>query len=331
MAENQSDCICPLMGWDADCPVHPEMPLPKERIPVGTAVTRYADKAMYESEDMPELEDENGFPMPEVTLLAATPDPLGAIGAMCAMYEGRVVRSLSDLGDDDRRRYWQEVNATHLKAPLEAVDLMFLLEGVTRAFTHQLVRQRTAVFAQESMRFAVKHKISARPGPNVVADPAALKVWRKAMERNWDVYNSLITAGVPSEDARGVLPHDTLTRVIWKTNLKNLIEHAGNRLCTQAQFEWRLVMAGVVSAIREYDPPRERDRASMDGTSLTKWQFPFIAMAPIFRPVCFSTGGCPFKASFDRGCTIRERMDSGRSGDVRTEEWLADPRAGWVR
>jgi thymidylate synthase ThyX len=52
-----------------------------------------------------------------------------------------------------------------LKAPLEAIDFHFMVEGVTRAHTHQEVRQRTAVFAQESMRFAVKDKIVARPGP----------------------------------------------------------------------------------------------------------------------------------------------------------------------
>jgi hypothetical protein len=42
-------------------------------------------------------------------------------------------------------------------------------------------------------------------------------------------------------------------------------------------------------------------------------------------------GRCPFQADFDRGCTIRERMDNEQAHLVRTDEWLADPTAGWVR
>lgn len=304
-----------------------------ERVLDGDLV-KYVDKAMYEAEPVGDSDGVGWWSPPSVYLLAATPDPLGAISAMCAMYEGRVVRSLADLSDDDRRRYWEEVGNTHLKAPLEAVDLMFLLEGVSRSFTHQLVRQRTAVYAQESMRFAVKHEIAARPGPLVAGDRTAAAIWEDAMEAAWDRYNALIGAGMPAEEARGVLPHDTLTRVVYKTNLRNLIEHAGNRLCTQAQFEWRLVFGGIVSAIREYSPPRELDRSVMSGgeaVSGTKWQFGVMADSDVFRPVCFAKGSCPFGASFDRGCTIRERVDAGRFDLVDDAEWLTDPTAGWVR
>jgi len=239
------------------------------------------------------------------------------------MYEGRVVRSLTDLSDADRRRYWEEVQKTHLKAPLEAVDLMFLLEGVTRAFTHQLVRQRTAVYAQESLRFAVKEELVARPGPGIAADGAASEAWSAAMEMAWAGYQTLLDMGVPAEDARGVLPHDTLTRVIWKTNLRNLAEHAGNRLCTQAQFEWRTVLAGVVECVRGF--------GWQESGGWCGWQGPVIADSGLFLPVCFGLGCCPFTASFDRGCTIRERVDAGLFGEIDRSEWMLDPTAGWVR
>jgi flavin-dependent thymidylate synthase len=277
----------------------------------GTEVSTYVDKAMYPAEP--------SQGMPTVTLLSATPDPLGAIAAFAFMYKGRVIRDLAELTDEDRLWAWDQANATHLKAPLEAVDLHFMVENVTRAFTHQMVRQRTAVYAQESMRFAVKEDIAARPGPLVGANRGARQVWNAHMKVTWEAYKTLIANGVPAEEARGLLPHDTLTRLNYKTNLRNLVDHLGNRLCTQAQFEWRLVGAQIVQAIAQYEG------------SANEWQFQTIAESNLFRPVCYAVGHCPFQADFDRGCTIRERVDRGAFSEVDAKEWLADPTAGWVR
>ena len=277
----------------------------------GTEVSTYVDKAMYPAE--PAVDQ--GFPT--VTLLSATPDPLGAIAAFAFMYKGRVIRDLAELTDEERLWPWDQANATHLKGPLEAVDLHFMVENVTRAFTHQMVRQRTAVYAQESMRFAVKEDIAARPGPLVAANRGARQVWAAHMKVTWEAYKTLIANGVPAEEARGLLPHDTLTRLNYKTNLRNLVDHLGNRLCTQAQFEWRLVGAQIVQAIAAYEE---------EG-----WQFRTIADSSLFRPVCYAMGHCPFGADFDRGCTIRERVDRGAFDEVDPKEWLADPTAGWVR
>lgn len=283
-----------------------------------TDLSTWIDPAMYGAEGMPEDATER----PRVTLLSATPDPLGALAAACLMYEGVVIRDLAEVTDEQRKHYWAEAFKTHLKAPFEFIDLHFMVEGVTRAFTHQMVRQRTAVYAQESLRFAVKEQISARPGPLTAADAEAGAVWNAGVTMIWEAYKALIALGVPAEEARGLLPHDTLTRLHFKTNLRNLADHLGNRLCTQAQFEWRLVAADLKRAIREY-APRVAPRSG--------WQFQLIAESPIFQPVCFSAGRCPFKASFDRGCTIRGRVDLGEFSRIRPEEWLADPRAGWVK
>lgn len=290
-------------------------------MPHSEELSPYVDKAMYEAAPM-----EDGA-IPSVTLISATPDPLGAIAAACRMYEGKPTYSLGDITDKERKHAWQQVQDTHLKAPLEFVDLHFFIEGVTRAFTHQMVRQRTAVYAQESMRFAVKEDIAARPGPMISSDKQAMAIWQDQMQDTWRRYKFLIGQGMPAEEARGLLPHDTLTRLNYKTNLRNLLEHAGNRLCTQAQFEWRVVFIGIVKAISEYDPmgfatPMEHD---------SQWQWQLIAESQVFKPVCFALGHCPFNADFDRGCTIRGRVEDGQFDQIRPEEYMADPTAGWVR
>lgn len=295
-----------------------------------TALEQWGDKAQYVSEPI----DEEACGGPKVRLLNMTPDPLGAIAAACQMYEGKVVRNLHDVADEQRRYYWDQVGRTHLKAPLEFVQLHFMIEGVDRSFTHQLVRQRTAVYAQESLRFAVKEdwvgSVALPPSLADVGkgDPRRV-VWEASLERAANGYEYLVANGIPAEDARGLLPHAVPTRIHWATNLRGLIEHAGNRLCTQAQFVWRVVFAQVAYEIANYEV-EWRDRI-LEGQ---EWQQHEIASS--FRPVCYELGHCPFTASFDRDCAIRDNVQDYAKRGVPSREWdhillqrvMVDPEAG---
>lgn len=267
-----------------------------------TEIMRYADSSMFEAAPMPK----GGV---QVHLLSMTEDPLGAIAAACLMYEGVPVRDLRDITDAQRQHYAEQVRKTHLKAPLEFVKFHFFIEGVDRAFTHQMVRQRTAVFAQESMRFAVKENFASEASlpPSLAAIPAhhpTRQMWDEHMNSVEATYNYLVANGIPAEDARAMLPHNTTTRLHYSTDLRNLSDHAGNRLCTQAQFVWREVFTKIVDAIRNYS---ERGAELVD--------------LPLFKPVCYQMGHCPFRADFDRGCTIRSRVDAFAKAAVPPAEW----------
>lgn len=282
-------------------------------------IQRYADVAMYAAEEMPFDVNEAG---PKVTLLAMPTDPLGQIAAMSMMYEGKVVRNLADLSDDERRHYFEQIKKTHLKAPFESVQFHFLIEGVTRSFTHQMVRQRTACYAQESLRFAVKEtiddEVALPPSLRGLADDdPRILVWRKAINGVDDAYSALVAAGVPAEDARGLLPHNITTRLHYVTNLRGLLEHGGNRLCTQAQFEWRTVFVRIVEAIRNYEPfVPDWDQHGLESL---KWQYE--TLADMFRPICYLTGKCEFNASFDRACSIRDRVNANASIGRKSDQW----------
>lgn len=306
-------------------------------------VSTWVDQSMYSAEEV----EEGALKAPKVYLLSATPDPLGSVAAMMMMYEGRVVRDLSEITDEERKHYFDECFKTALDTPLEAIDFHFMVEGVTRAHTHQEVRQRTAVFAQESLRFAVKEKIDARPGPIIEGDPKLKEEWEKTVQIIHETYLWLIGHGVPAEEARGLLPHDTLTRMHHKVNLRSLKQELGKRTCTQAQFDWRLWAAGVRRAIHDYNAPTQlppeykvefpegTNKFVVPEDTVRKgeqfWQFKYIANADIFRPICFQTGKCMFRAQMDRGCTIRDRVDKGEFDKIDDREWAMDPRAGWVK
>jgi flavin-dependent thymidylate synthase len=313
----------PWIGFPVtDCPA---CDLPKAP---STEVQRWADEAMFKAEEIDASEG------PKVYLLWMTPDPLGAIAAACKMYKGEVVRDLSTVTDTERLEYFEQVQKTKLKAPFEFVKFHFLIEGVTRAFTHQMVRQRTAAYAQESLRFAVKEDMPVGLPPSLAGttdpgDPSfpdipssnesrMRQIWDETIDCVQSRYDKLIDLGMPAEDARGLLPHNVLTRLHYTTDLRALLDHAGNRLCTQAQFEWRLVFAKIIEAIRATDATDYANVLQCNGINRVYMADKLLSA---FKPVCFQTGKCEFKANFDRHCNIRDRVNMFESQGVPSSEW----------
>lgn len=284
----------------------------------------WADPAMWLAEPMG---DGKSPIRPKVYLLNMTPEPLLTLAAAAELYQGRVVRDRFTVSKETAMRWFLDMSRTKLAAPLEFINFHFLLEGVSRAFTHQLVRQRTAVYVQESMRFAVKEQAAFEVVmPPFIAglseDDPRRKLWHDHVGDMGERYVSMVNAGVPAEDARGILPTNISTRVHYATNLRNLADHAGNRLCTQAQFEWRLVWAEIIKEIR------------VQGIRYGE-QWEIDAICSLFRPVCFQTGRCGFDSSADRTCKIRPRVKEHEFEgeppenwrDIADWEWLADPTA----
>lgn len=150
------------------------------------ALQAWADRAMFSAEGIPF--DPVIGPEADVALLSCNNDPLGAIAAAAMAYEGKFVSSLEEVSDDDRRRYLREMQKTKLKMPLEAVNMMFRVKGVSRGFTHQMVRQRTAAYSQESMRFAVKEDMPVVLPPSIKGVVSEFEVIRNDIMERFPVW-----------------------------------------------------------------------------------------------------------------------------------------------
>lgn len=276
-------------------------------------IARMADVAMYEAE--PDLEG------PRVTLVSMTQNPLREIASAAEMYRGHVVRSPNEISRTKAEEWLADMMRTGTRAPLEYVQFHFFFEGVTRGFTHQLVRQRAgATYVQESTRFAVKRDAVCIMPPSIARlkddDPKRV-LWYEAMYKVFSTYNKLVDAGVPAEDARGMLPTNLATKIHYRTDLRNLMDHAGMRLCSQAQYEWKQVWAGILKAIHDYPFPHDITNA---------WQYD--AIVRLFKPICYHTGKCEFMAATDRSCVIRDRVQAHYARGEGPEKWAdIDPRA----
>jgi thymidylate synthase ThyX len=163
------------------------------------------------------------------------------------------------------------------------------------------------------MRFSVaangQHEVRLPPSlEDLPEDDPKRITWDNVVSRIAWAYKSLIDAGVPAEDARGLLPTNIGTRIHYKTNLRGLAEHAGMRLCSQAQDEWKEVWEGIITALLNWGPVSDR------------WQQ--RAIAALFRPVCFSTGKCEFMAETDRWCRIRDRVQAHAAKGEPSVTWV---------
>lgn len=267
-------------------------------------VMKWADKAMYEAAPV--------ATKPSVVLLDMTPRPLQLIAAVSGIYEGKIVDNPTTVTYEEAMRWYDGALRSKIVAPLEWVNFAFFISGVTRAFTHQLVRERHATFAQESLRFAVKSNAAAeviRPPElyGLPEDHPWVVEWEAVVARIDAGYNGLVNSGFPAESARGLLPTNIGTRVHYRTNLRSLVQHAGMRLCSQAQYEWKEVWSEMLKAILAYGPADDR------------WQQ--HAIVRMFRPVCFATGKCEFMGPADRHCDIRERVEAHHRAGELPEVW----------
>lgn len=131
-----------------------------------------------------------------------------------------------------------EIAKTALQTPLEFINFIFLLKGVTRAFTHQLVRTRIGVaYVQQSMRFAELEKVRVLATREIPDNE--LPTYEMAVRSAVATYHGLVRRDVPRQAARGILPTNVLTHVYWSVNLRTLQTVIQQRLCCQADTnEW---------------------------------------------------------------------------------------------
>src|SRR6478609_5020371 len=168
---------------------------------------------------------------PEVTLIdytgAGSNDPLYAAKLLVYTKSTRL-----EQGEDTRMKIFamdedelmNEIGyiANTIRSSWEFVDYTFQIRNVTRAFTHQFVRTRTASYAQQAQRVVKLTDIKVTVPETVQKDEAAFVLWKRASDEMRRVYDNLISLGIPAQDARGMLMTNVQTNIIMKANLRTM-------------------------------------------------------------------------------------------------------------
>jgi flavin-dependent thymidylate synthase len=237
---------------------------------------------------------------PKVTLIDGYQNPIKTMHAMAWNMRGKMIHDLSQVSMEEALKTLEDFNPslTKLIGVLEFCQFVFQVENVPRAFTHQLVRHRTCSFSQESLRFTLRNDgtFGYDAGPSVLRNPGVHLLYEEIMGEANEGYNKLIEAGVAPEDARGVLPINTMTKIGFQIDFRTLLGIAEVRECYQSQGHWKPIMRQIKSEIRG---------KIEGGDVLASW----LVCA------CDRTGRCEFKSTWDRQCpkedALRNKVCSG--------------------
>ena len=203
----------------------------------------------------------------EVKLLDHTSDPIRSLYvAYRTAYSALTPMQIETRIGDERITRQQMLDfiekrmETGHASPLEQVWFEFGIAGVTRAFSHQFVRHRMGIsFEQQSQRY-----VTFKGGEFPYTVPESVK--KAGLEDEYNatfddvagLYDKLIAAGVPAEDARFVLPNATNTNFKVTVNFLELLHIADLRLCTRAQWEFRKVVAMMRAEVMRTFPELAR-------------------------------------------------------------------------
>ena len=165
-------------------------------------------------------------------------------------YQWNKVSKMDQLQVEEELAYM----ARTLPSSWEFVHYTFLIQGVTRAFTHQLVRTRTGSYAQQAMRIAKMDQFEYEAGPTIKSDPGREEIYDLAMKKIQVGYDALLESGTAIEDARGVLPTNILTNIVASFNMRTLADLFRKRASTRVQDEYRHVIAQMRIAVERVHP-----------------------------------------------------------------------------
>ncbi len=197
----------------------------------------------------------------KVTLIDYTgkPDPNYAIDLLIFTKQTRLQMSpglLSEISGWSNEQKIQELEymANTIPSSWEFAHLTFLVEGVTRAFTHQFVRSRQFSFAQQTMRVLEMEQWDYLTGPTIEDKDELKHIYHHAMNDIAEAYDDLIDNGAAIEDARGVLPTNILTNIVGSCNMRTFVELVRKRSSSRVQGEYRDVLLAMQEAVREVWP-----------------------------------------------------------------------------
>lgn len=137
---------------------------------------------------------------------------------------------------------------------LEHAHATFRITGVSRAFTHQLVRHRLCSFIQQSQRYVDESNFNYIEPDSVRNNPEAHSIFIDFMDRAKEAYSRLQKIKIKKEDARYVLPNAVESQIVVTANLREWRHIIGLRGKPQSQWEIRRVAIEILKILKDHVP-----------------------------------------------------------------------------
>ena len=139
---------------------------------------------------------------------------------------------------------------------LEHAVFTFRIEGLSRAALAQLTRHRLASFDVQSQRYV---RISEYTDdflvlPDTIKNSGFYREVKNIMGYIMELYQNMVDAGIPCEDARYITPQAVPTTLMMTMNARELLHFFALRTCNRAQWEIRELADMMLKICRQIEP-----------------------------------------------------------------------------
>lgn len=153
-----------------------------------------------------------------------------------------------ELMDEQEKQDQLDYMVNTIKSSWEFVSFTFNITGVTRAFTHQLVRNRHGSYAQQTMRILDMEGFSTVMPETIKGNDYHKMRYSNLMQEINAFYSDMVADDIPMEDARSILPTNICTNITVKFNLRTLSDMMASRASCRTQGEYRDVLNEMYDA-----------------------------------------------------------------------------------
>ena len=146
-----------------------------------------------------------------------------------------------DDAEKNRKRAISCIKAGHGRV-LEYVDVEMVISGASARCLRELYTHigGSPTRLQSSTRYVSEEQGFGYYIPPKIENNEELKpIYEEGMETIQKTYNSLMARKATKEDAANILPLGMESKMVWKINLRALINFMNRRLCTRALKEIR--------------------------------------------------------------------------------------------
>lgn len=180
----------------------------------------------------------------QVSVESYTPNPVDVCSRFAGLCYGK---------HDSRFKRLENCYRNGHTGILEHASVSFLVEGISRACSHQLVRHRVASYNQVSQRYCKMADDYAQVVPESVKAHGMTAAFGLCTAACLETYHNMLEAGVPAEDARYVLPQAGTTSIVVTMNIRELFHFLDLRTDWHAQWEIRDVARAMLKAATAID------------------------------------------------------------------------------
>jgi flavin-dependent thymidylate synthase len=137
--------------------------------------------------------------------------------------------------------------ASTIASSWELVDVIFAINGVSRACAQQITRTRNASYAMQSQRVTNMKDVTCHIPDSVLKEHRTY--YELALSASLASYDELVKRGVRLEDARGVLPMNTHCNLIAKYNFRAWVDLIRARDSLRVQDEYHEVILAMKATV----------------------------------------------------------------------------------